>query len=280
MVFSFSRSGGTEAASPSGWAKVCKTFYGGSIPPVASNIAAPDRAPDGSVHAEPFSVINAPVGPPLPWLTAESSLAALARRTGAAWSGRPHAALFDLLAAAGLTFPPSLEAFPHQAVRWELPDGAASALLLFSARPLNGPQAFGLLAAVRYPQPCTTDPLLYLGPVRWEGPLEARLIPAHYHRLDRDFPALAPGTRLLGPGAPPALFDWPAGLLMAFAACNGHLLHRGPAGAWALLPDLRQAAARDRVWRLLEQLRAPALSLAASRTVPAATIAPIPPLHA
>ena len=39
------RMGGSKARSPSGKAKVCKTFIGGSIPPRASKFGAPINLP-------------------------------------------------------------------------------------------------------------------------------------------------------------------------------------------------------------------------------------------
>jgi len=191
-------------------------------------------------------------------LPPDPSLAGLGRRTGATYAGRFDGVAANLLTQVRFRVAPRWPLQWHGAARWRLEQGSIGMLCEFSVQPLNGPRTRRLVGVVQhgYPLESVTD-VLFMGPTRWEGPLEARLVPGHYRRCPLPDSLVASGVSGLTPdGAVPILPLLPSSLIPSFLMSEGNLLHCSREGAWCLLPDVARVPEREQALALLQAIAA------------------------
>lgn len=191
-------------------------------------------------------------------LPPDPSLAGLSRRTGGSYAGRFDGVAQQLLETVRFRTPPRWPLLWHAVARWHLEQGAIGMLGEFSVQPLNGPRTRRLVGVLQHGRALNgVSDVLFMGPTRWEGPLEARLVPGHYRRCPLPDSLVANGVSGLTPdGTVPVLPMMPGLLLPTFLAAEGNLLHCSREGAWCLLPDVARVPEREQALGLLQTIAA------------------------
>ncbi|MCG3151951.1 MAG: hypothetical protein GEEBNDBF_01237 [bacterium] len=187
---------------------------------------------------------------------ADSSLVQFGQRMQATYAGRFDPAAAQLAHRAGFRPPQRWPLQWHGVARWRMDHDALGMLGEFSVQPLNGPRTRRLVGILQFGQFCPAiAPIVLLGPTRWEGPLEAPLVPPYFRRCDVSASWRGLGIGAMSPtGDLPSLPDFPDTLLPSIVAAEGHLLSLDAQGAWFLLPATSDGSVRLTAHTLLSQL--------------------------